>query len=78
MGAPYVQSADVPVVNADHLKSRLLRDRGLKEICLWLETRTYLPVEGVHFKSVSVERSIGKWTLDWYGIEPLTDEFISQ
>jgi hypothetical protein len=76
IGAPYVQSPEVPVINTRHLVSRFRRDPMLAACCLWLETRAYLPIEGVHYQTVPMERSVGNWTLEWYGIRPLTDEYI--
>jgi hypothetical protein len=77
IGAAYVQSPDVPVVNAHHLTSRLRRDPNLTACCRWLRERAYLPIEGVHYQTLSMEDRIGNWTLEWYGVKPLTDEFMS-
>jgi hypothetical protein len=41
-----------------------------------LENREYLPVEGVHYKEIEMESTIGKWTLEWYGIEGITDHYV--
>jgi hypothetical protein len=76
VGACYVQSSDVPVVNTRHLTSKLRRNPELTMCSRWLENREYLPVEGVHYKEIEMESTIGKWTLEWYGIEGITDHYV--
>ena len=76
IGAAYVQSSDVPVINVQHLMARLRRNQRLATCCLWLQDRAYLPIEGIHYKEVSVENSIGNWTLEWSGFKCLTDNYI--
>jgi hypothetical protein len=75
VGANYVQSPDVPVINARHLISKLCRDRSLTKSCFWLDERRYLPIEGVHYREVEVESKIGKFILEWYGITDLIDNY---
>jgi len=78
IGAPYVQDLTIPVVNARHLVKRLRKDSGLAGISLWLENRLYLPLEGVHYRRIPKEVRVGKWILDWYGVEVLADDYISK
>lgn len=73
VGAVHVQCADVPVVNLGHLLKHLAQNETLAESCEWLTTRRYLPVPGAHYEVVQVTRSIGDWTLEWYGIRGLVD-----
>lgn len=77
IGAAYVQHPDVPVVNTGHLIAKLKRCRALPECCRWLESRGYLPVEGVHYKAADVEAKVGNWTLEWYSIEGLQDDYVA-
>jgi hypothetical protein len=77
IGANYVQSPDIPVVNTRHLITRLRRSPGLVASCSWLETREYLPIEGCHYRVVEVEVKVGKWVLEWYGLELLADDYLN-
>jgi len=74
VGAPYVQAADVPVVQTRHLLEKLEQKRLLAPVCDWLERREFLPVENVHYSRVDFIASVGDWRLGWYGIRPLVDE----
>ena len=76
IGASYVQSPDVPVIKTHHLIDRLARNPRLAMCCHWLEDQAYLPIEGVHYDVVPVEHSIGRWTLEWYGLKALMDDYI--
>jgi hypothetical protein len=76
IGAVYVQAPDVPVVNTRHLRARLRRDPSLAACCRWLENRDYLPTEGVHYEAVEVAPRVGRWTLDWYGIRALVEDYL--
>jgi hypothetical protein len=76
IGAGYVQSSDVPVVKTNHLIAKLRQTPMLATCCRWLENRDYLPTEGVHFQVLDVEASVGRWTLEWYGIKGLIDEYV--
>jgi hypothetical protein len=76
IGAAYVQSPDVPVINTAHLSAKLRQDPSLAACCRWLENRGYLPTEGVHYQAVGVEARIGKWTLEWYGIRGLIEDYV--
>ena len=78
IGAPYVQDITIPVVNARHLVKRLRKDGTLAGISFWLEHRLYLPLEGVHYRRIPKEVRVGKWILDWYGVEVLADDYISK
>lgn len=78
VGAVYVQSPDVPVVNTRHLVTKLTRNPDLIECCRWLENRAYLPIEGVHYKSMETDATIGKWTLGGgYRIYCLTEDYVT-
>lgn len=77
VGASYVQGPDVPVVNLRHLIAKLHRSPHLTQCCLWLQTQEHLPVEGVHYKEIQTEATIGRWTLEWYGTQALTEDYIS-
>jgi hypothetical protein len=76
IGSGYVQSSDVPVVKTNHLIAKLRQDPKLATCCRWLENRHYLPTEGVHYQVFDLEASVGKWTLQWYGIKDLVDAYV--
>jgi hypothetical protein len=56
IGAPFVQDPTVPVVNARHFVKRLRKDGTLAGVSSWLENRSYLPLDGVHYRK-NTERS---------------------
>ena len=71
IGHAKTQSDDIPVIQADHLISKLKETKDLGSVIEWLKARKYLPEEGKHFKVDRTTATIGKWTLKWYGIEAL-------
>jgi len=77
IGAPYIQDPTIPVVNSQHMVNRLRKAGTLAATFSWLENRSYLPLEGVHYRREPEQISIGKWVLDWYGIEMLIEDYAS-
>jgi hypothetical protein len=77
VGAAHVQSADVPVLNARHLAAKLVRCGRLSTCCDWLDSREYLPVEGVHYRIVEASETIAGWTLNWYRVLGLKDDYVA-
>lgn len=71
IGHAKAQSDDIPVIQADHLISKLKETKDLGSVIEWLKARKYLPEEGKHFKVHRTTATIGKWNLKWYGIEAL-------
>jgi len=76
VGASYVQTADIPVVNAYHLTAYLCKERKLTKCTQWLRERQYLPKEGIDYQAIDIEAKIGRWILEWYGLRMLTDHLI--
>jgi hypothetical protein len=76
VGAGYVQTPEVPVVRTRHLLMKLAQVPRLAACCAWLEAGDYLPSEGIHYEVVEVEATVGRWTLEWYGIKGLVDGYI--
>jgi hypothetical protein len=76
VGACYVQDSTVPVVNLRHLIAHILQSDDLEASCRWLEQGNYLPVDGVDYKSVETQSKIGNWTVEWYGLHELKDDFV--
>jgi hypothetical protein len=56
--------------------AKLRQNPMLATCCRWLENREYLPTEGVHYQVFDLEASVGRWTLEWYGIKGLVDEYV--
>ena len=71
VGMASVQHESVPVVRTDHLIHRFRAGRTLPQICEWLQTRAYLPIEGAHYRVEDSIGQIGGWRVHWYGIKPL-------
>jgi hypothetical protein len=76
VGGVWVQADDVPVVRASHLVARLTRNPDLSQICAWLESKDYLPVPTRDYSEVSVDVSVGDWTLAWFGIKGLAEGYM--
>ena len=75
VGGSWVQNESVPVVIADHLVRQLRSVGRLEAVSHWLRSRDYLPVEGRDYQTVDNSVTIAGWTLDWYGLRPLRNEF---
>lgn len=71
IGQGYLQDVSVPVIQADHLLRRLAGSTALSEVLDWLSTRAYLPQQGRDFLVRPVASQVGRFSLDWYGIQPL-------
>ena len=69
------QVGDAAVVRSTHLIDRITRDGKLAPVCEWLRKRHYLPVPDRDFEKVEVRATVGGWTLDWYGIKPLANNY---
>jgi hypothetical protein len=71
VGTHDVQDESIPVVRTSHLVRRMLTGAPLSEVCSWLSTRGYLPVEGRHYEISNAVASVGAWSVKWYRINPL-------
>ena len=69
IGYGNVQSPEVPVIRANHLRKKLETTDSLRSTIEWLKDREYLPKEGEHFKVCRPTTTIGNWSLKWYGIK---------
>ena len=67
------QSTEIPVIQADHLITKLKVTERLEPTMEWLKVRKYLPKEGEQFKVHRTTSTIGKWSVKWYFIEPLIE-----
>lgn len=67
------QDPTIPIIQLDHLLSKVTATRDLREVVSWLRQRNYLPVEGADFAVRRVTREIAGWYLDWYGTKPLAE-----
>lgn len=71
IGDANVQSPEVPVIRTDHLIAKLKATETLRFTMDWLKDRKYLPKEGKDFKVQGITSTIGKWSVKWYGVQPL-------
>jgi hypothetical protein len=76
IGAAFAQTPEVPVINTQHLIARLRGNRGLDACCHWLVDRAYLPIEGVDYETLPAEDTIGDWTLEWYALRGITEDYL--
>ena len=74
VGGIYVQADDVPVVRTPHLLGKIVSNASLDGIGEWLHNRTYLPVEGQHYRVLDEEPNIAGWKVKGYNIEILIDD----
>jgi hypothetical protein len=71
IGQDWVQDSRIPVLQADHFCRKASELSDLRILIDWITLRHYLPTEGIHYRVAPMRASIGRWILDWYGIEPL-------
>jgi hypothetical protein len=71
VGGRMVQDDEVPIITLRHLLEALEEAENLARLAEWLADGRYLPTEGVHFRVVSKEISIGQYGTVWWDIEPL-------
>lgn len=64
IGEAPVQSAEIPVIQSDHLIGKLKAVGTLESAIEWLRARKYLPTEGEHFAVGEETIAIGNWTLN--------------
>jgi hypothetical protein len=76
IGAPYVQSDDMPVVQTRHFLEKLSTARELAAVCDWLTRSEHLPIEGTHYETVDFIARVGDWTLPWYGLRGLVADYM--
>jgi len=75
IGANYVQVDDVAVTNTSHLLTKLQNVGDLRTVFGWMDRKEYLPVEGIHYKKVETQDTIGPWTIEWYALKDLVEDF---
>ena len=68
------QDPDFPIIQLDHLLSKIVAAKDLRAVATWLSGRQYLPVEGKDFEVREVFREVAGWKLRWYGMKPLAPE----
>jgi hypothetical protein len=62
---------DFPTIEYSIFCELLDKKRSLNEVMLNIEERTYLPKKDIDFKSVDIERVIGRYKIIWTGWQPL-------
>ena len=76
IGTPDVQHSGIPVVNAEHFCAKFRCNPSLAACTRWLDAGEYLPKEGVDYKVHLLDDTVGAWTLEWWALELLTEDFI--
>ena len=76
IGFGNIQDADVPILTEEHIVRKLQLGASLEEVIQWLRNRSYLPVVDRDYAVVKRPSKVSKWTLDWYRIERLRDDFM--
>ena len=71
IGGHAAQDDEVPIITLRHMKAALRESESVADVTAWLAERRYLPIEGVHFRVVSSDISIGENSTVWWDIEPL-------
>ena len=74
IGDARVQSAEIPVIQSDHLIEKLNTVSTLQSAIEWLKARKYLPAEGEHFSVGEDTIEIGRWTLNAPTVDILARE----
>ena len=75
IGMHHIQNHNVPVIQESHFVNKLNKTMSLTQTSKWLIKKGYLPIEGIHYKSVEIKSSIGEWNIEWHGIEVLVEDF---
>lgn len=76
IGFAQVQNDRVPIISERHFVAKIEHDQHLSTISAWLEERRYLPIEGRDYVLVNHADRYKNWTVEWYGIRGLTDDFL--
>lgn len=74
-GCGMARVGDVTVVRSVHLVERIKSERDLRRVCEWLSERRFLPVPGRDYEELPYPVTIRDWTLEWYRIKPLTENY---
>jgi hypothetical protein len=76
IGAPYVQSKDMPVVQTRHILDKLIGERQLAAVCDWLKSSGHLLIERTHYETLDFVARVGDWSLPWYGLKSLVSDYV--
>ncbi len=75
IGCGMARVEDVAVVRSAHLMERIKSEPNLRKVCEWLSERAFLPVVGRDYQELPYPVTIEDWTLQWYQIKPLTENY---
>ena len=75
IGCGMARVGDATVVRSVHLVERIKSERDLRRVCEWLSERRFLPVPGRDYEELPYPVTIQDWTLEWYRIKPLTENY---
>jgi hypothetical protein len=71
-----IQDGEVPILTEEHVVRKLQVSSSLTEVIQWLGSRSYLPIKGRDFAAIERPSKVGRWTLEWYRIQRLRDDFM--
>ena len=74
-GCGMVRLGETAVVRRSHLIERIKSECNLRRVCAWLSARDYLPIAGRDYEEVPYPVTVGPWTLEWYQIKTLTENY---
>ncbi len=78
IGLNKVQSKTIPVIRINHLLAKIKKVKSLNDIMKWLENKEYLPIDGIDYRVIPLESSVGSWKLEWHGIVGISNDFINK
>lgn len=74
IGGDWIQDKRIPVLESSHFCRKANSLNDFRSLIEWMSERRYLPIEGTHYEIVPVHSSIGEWSLNWYGLNPLVTQ----
>ena len=65
-----VQDSSIPIIKSEHVTAKVLSCRSILSTIGWLKLRDYLPVRDKHYQVFPLTATLGKWSVEWYGLKP--------
>jgi hypothetical protein len=68
IGYSDIQNEEIPIIKIWHFIRMIIELDGLGGALNWLESRSYLPINGIEYWVIPVDLDTGSWRSRWYGI----------
>lgn len=68
IGHSDVQTPEIPIIKIWHFIKKLMELDSLEGALNWLESKSYLPINGQDYRVIPVNLDTGSWKSRWYGI----------